>query len=137
MAQGKEKEKNLSRVKSREEKARQRAQVILAVRSGRITVKEGAKRLGVSRKTYYQWEKRGLEGMMRAIEEQESGRPPEPVDLEKEELKRRVAELEDELETAKQSEVVRRILSSYEEWKQRKDLSRAKSRESRGKKNRR
>ena len=115
--------------KERKEKARFRAQVILSVRSGRITAQEGAKRLGVSRKTYYQWEKRGLEGMMRAIEEQESGRPPEPVDVEKEELKRKVAELEDELETAKQSEVVRRILSSYEEWKQRK--------ESRGKKNRR
>jgi transposase-like protein len=115
--------------KEKKEKARQRAQVILAVRSGRITATEGAKQLGVSRKTYYQWEKRGLEGMMRAIEEQESGRPPEPMDGEKEELRRKVAELEDELETAKQSEVVRRILSSYEEWKSRK--------ENRGKKNRR
>jgi transposase len=35
--------------------ARQRALVILQVRSGALTAKEGAKLLGVSRKTYYEW----------------------------------------------------------------------------------
>jgi len=35
-----------------EERARERAEVIFAVRSGQITAEEGAKRLGVSRKTY-------------------------------------------------------------------------------------
>ena len=115
--------------KDKKERARLRFQVILAVRSGQITAREGAKRLGVSRKTYYQWEKRGLEGMIRAIEEQESGRPPEPVDREKEELRKKVADLEREVETAKQSEVVRRILTAYEE--------RLKAKKLQGKKNRR
>jgi transposase len=42
------------------ELARKRAAVIFAVRSGRITAEEGAKQLGVSRKTYYEWERRAL-----------------------------------------------------------------------------
>ena len=40
--------------------ARERALVILQVRSGALSVKEGAKRLGVSRKTYYEWEEKSL-----------------------------------------------------------------------------
>jgi len=43
--------------------ARERALVILRVRTGAFTAKEGAKRLGVSRKTYYEWEERALKAM--------------------------------------------------------------------------
>jgi len=43
----------------REQKlARERALVILRVRSGVLTAKQGAQELGVSRKTYYEWEER-------------------------------------------------------------------------------
>jgi DNA-binding XRE family transcriptional regulator len=44
--------------------ARQRAEVILKVRAGRMTAAHGARLLGVSRKTYYQWEQRALAGML-------------------------------------------------------------------------
>ena len=97
------------------EKARRRAEVIWAVRSGQITAVEGAIQLGVSRKTYYKWEERALAGMVQALTDEESGRPEKPVDQEKEELKQRVNVLEKEVETAKQSEVVRNMLSLYEE----------------------
>ena len=40
--------------------ARQRAALIVAVQSGQITASEAAQQLGISRKTYYQWEKRAL-----------------------------------------------------------------------------
>ena len=43
--------------------ARERALVILQVRSGALTVKEGAKLLEVSRKTYYEWEEKSLKAM--------------------------------------------------------------------------
>jgi predicted DNA-binding protein (UPF0251 family) len=50
------------------ELARKRAAVIFAVQSGQITAEEGARRLGVSRKTYYEWESRALEAMTGALE---------------------------------------------------------------------
>jgi DNA-binding XRE family transcriptional regulator len=48
--------------------ARERASIILQVRSGALTATEGAERLGVSRKTYYEWEDRALEAMALALE---------------------------------------------------------------------
>lgn len=80
-------------------KARLRAEMILRVRSGEITATEAAKHLGVSRKTYYQWEKRGLEGMLGSLMEGSPGRPQAPKpDPEKEKLRLKVAELENKLE---------------------------------------
>jgi hypothetical protein len=43
-----------------QEKARLRAEVIMKVRCGLMTAQQAAEQLGVSRKTYYQWEERGL-----------------------------------------------------------------------------
>jgi len=70
--------------------ARERASIILQVRSGALSATEGAERLGVSRKTYYEWEDRALQAMALALENQAPGRPPVPLDTEKEELQRRV-----------------------------------------------
>ena len=93
-----------------ENMARKRASVILQVRSGKITATEGARQLGVSRKTYYQWERRGLEGMMHSLEEQEAGRPEEKIDPEQKKQARRIQELEKELEAATQVAEVRAFL---------------------------
>ena len=38
-----------------QQRARERAMVILQVQGGAITAKQGAHLLGVSRKTYYEW----------------------------------------------------------------------------------
>ena len=101
----------------KQEKARERAAVIMAVRSGQITAVEGAIRLGVSRNTYYKWERRALEGMMRSLTDEEPGRPEDLLlaDPEKDHLEQKVKTLEKELETAKQSDFVRRMLAEYEE----------------------
>jgi len=77
--------------------ARERAMVILHVRSGALTAREGAKLLGVSRKTYYEWEERSLKAMALALENRPAGRPPVVVDEEKETLRERVQELEKKL----------------------------------------
>lgn len=58
-----------------ETQARQRASVILRVRSGQITATEGARELGISRKSYYQWERKALEGMIESLREKPAGRP--------------------------------------------------------------
>lgn len=80
--------------KEQEELARRRAEVIVEVQSGRLTATEAAKRLGVSRKTYYQWERRALEGMVDALRDKEGGRPAKPSDPQKEGLQKRLEDLE-------------------------------------------
>lgn len=96
------------------ELARKRAAVIFAVRSGRITAEEGAKQLGVSRKTYYEWERRALEAMTDALENGASGRPRMPIDPEKERLQEEIAELQNKLFVAEKTVEVRDMLHAYE-----------------------
>jgi transposase len=87
------KEKGGRHKKEKEQKlARERALVILQVRSGALTAKEGAQLLGVSRKTYYEWEERSLKAIALALENRPSGRPPAPMDPEKETLRERIQE---------------------------------------------
>lgn len=99
--------------------ARERALVILQVRSGALTAKEGAKLLGVSRKTYYEWEEKSLKAMALALENHPAGRPPVPVDEEKETLRERIQELEKKLDLAEQTIEVKELLTPYEEFRDR------------------
>jgi len=93
---------------------------------GKLTVTEAAKQMGISRKTYYQWEKRALQGMADRLEQGDPGRPEVPVDPEKEAMKKRLEEMEKELTLAKQTAEVRDMLK----------LLHSKDRKSDGKKNR-
>jgi transposase len=97
------------------ELAKKRATLILQVRSGKLTAQEAANQLGVSRKTYYEWEARALEGMMEALSNGQTGRPAETADTEKEALKQKVASLEKDLMVAKQTLEVRDVLQLYKE----------------------
>jgi transposase len=96
------------------ELARKRAAVIFAVRSGQITAEEGAKQLSVSRKTYYEWERRALQAMTEALENGASGRPGTPRDEEKEQLQQEIAQLQDKLFVAEKTVEVRDMLHAYE-----------------------
>jgi len=96
------------------ELARNRAAVIFAVRSGRVTAEEGAKQLGVSRKTYYEWERRALEAMTDALDNGSPGRPALPRDAEKEDLQKQISELRDKLFVAEKTTEVRDMLHAYE-----------------------
>ncbi len=97
--------------------ARERALVILQVRSGAITAKQGAKLLGVSRKTYYEWEEKSLRAMALALENHPAGRSPVPIDPEKEALRERVKELEKKLYLAEKTIDVKELLGSYEAFR--------------------
>jgi transposase len=99
--------------------AQERALVILQVRSGALTAKEGAKLLGVSRKTYYEWEEKSLKAMTLALENRPAGRPPTPIDEEKETLRERIQELEKKLDLAEKSLEVKELLAAYEEFRDR------------------
>ena len=99
------------------ELARERALVILQVRSGALTAKEGARLLGESRKTYYEWEEKSLKAMALVLENHPPGRPLVPVDQEKETLRERIQELEKKLDQAEQAIEVKELLGAYEEFR--------------------
>jgi transposase len=104
--------------KEKEQKlARERALVILQVRSGILTAKQGAKLLGVSRKTYYEWEEKSLKAMALALENRPPGRPPALMDPEKEALRERIQELEKKLDLAEKTIEVKELLGAYEEFR--------------------
>lgn len=110
------------------QKARERAAVILQVRTGQISAKEGAAQLGISRKTYYQWEKRGLEAMMAQLEEQEPGRPARPEEPELEALRRKLATAQARLKAAEQTAQLRSILLALRQKEEKRDLKKKKPR---------
>ena len=94
--------------------------VFLLVRGGTLTAKAAALRLGISRKTYYEWEARAFQGLMGALRPKAAGRPPqvrdpaaERVKEENQRLSRQVLELEQTLE-------IRRLLAEVETRAQKK-----------------
>jgi transposase len=99
--------------------ARERALVILQVRSGALTAKEGAKLLGVSRKTYYEWEAKSLKAMALSLENHPAGRPTLPVDEEKEALRERIQELEKKLDLAEKTIEVKELLADLDSFRDR------------------
>src|SRR5512139_1126667 len=112
-----EQKRRRSKRDKEQELARQRALVVLQVRSGLLTAKEGAQRLGISRKTYYEWEDKSLRAMALALENRPVGRSSVPVDKEKETLREQIRELEKKLYLAEKTVEVREILSAYGEFR--------------------
>ncbi len=105
------------RMEQNKKLARERALVILQVHSGALTAKEGAKLLGVSRKTYYEWEGKCLKAMTLALENHAVGRPLTPIDPEKKALQEQIRELEKKLFLAKKTIEVKELLGAYEEFR--------------------
>jgi transposase-like protein len=91
--------------------ARQRAQLIMQVRSGVVTAEAAARQLGISRKTYYKWERRALTAMVAALGNRDQGRPPCPIDPEKEALRHQTQELQAKLQVLEQTERLRQLLA--------------------------
>ena len=94
--------------------ARQRAQLIMQVRSGVLTAEAAARQLGVSRKTYYKWERRALAAMVEALGNRDQGRPPQPRDPEKTALRRQTEALQAKLTVLEQTERLRQVLAQPE-----------------------
>ena len=115
-------------MKKSKHKARQRASVILQVRSGQISASEGARQLGISRKTYYQWEKRALKGMLQQLEEQAPGRPRKQADPEASAIRKKIAQLEGQLKVASQTAQVRAILLAMRKKQEKAEIKKKKRR---------
>ena len=91
--------------------ARQRAQLIMQVRSGVVSAQAAARQLGISRKTYYKWECRALAAMVKALGNRDHGRPPRPLDPEKAALHRQTQGLQAKLDVLQQTERIRQLLA--------------------------
>jgi transposase len=98
--------------------ARQRAQLIMQVRSGVLSAQEAARQLGISRKTYYKWERRALAAMVESLGDREHGRPPLPIDPEKEALRRQTQELQAKLQVLEQTARIRQALEEPDKKKE-------------------
>jgi transposase len=92
-----------------------RAEMIVKVRAGLMTAQAAADALGVSRKTYYEWEKKGLTAMLQNLEEKDPGRPALPENPKEKELEAKVDELTKELEVAKQTSEIRAMIRLMDE----------------------
>ena len=75
---------------SSQQTARQRAEVIMKVRCGLMSACQAATLLGVSRKTYYKWEQRGLAALLGSLEDQNPGRPAQPADNRQQSLEKQL-----------------------------------------------
>lgn len=77
-----------------------RAEMIMKVRCGLLTAAQAAERLGVSRKTYYKWEQRGLSALLDGVSDQSAGRPATSPsdDQHHQELEKQLAEATAEID---------------------------------------
>jgi transposase len=95
-------------------KALLRTEMIVKVRSGLMTATAAAQTLGVSRKTYYKWEKKGLQAMLAAGQNDAAGRPSKEEKKEVKALKRKVKTLSAKLEEMAQTAELRLMLRILE-----------------------
>jgi transposase len=91
-----------------------RASLILQVRAGQITAQEAARQLGISRQAYYKWESRALRALLQSLEDQPKGRPPSERDPQKEQLQKRVNELEQKVRLHEERDQIRKLLKQME-----------------------
>ena len=63
---------------------------LFSFRCGLINASQAAEQLGVSRKTYYKWEQRGLSALLTGLTDQPPGRPCQPVDSQQQALEKQL-----------------------------------------------
>ena len=83
---------------SAQQTMRLRAEMIMKVRCGLISASQAAHQLGVSRKTYYKWEQRGLNALLDGVANQSPGRPVRASDDHRQALERQLAEAMTQIE---------------------------------------
>ncbi len=107
------------------EAAINRAEMIVQVRAGLMTAKAAALALGVSRKTYYKWEKKGLQGLLTKVEDEPAGRPTTAEAKEVLALKAEVKTLQEKLAAAEKTADIRGLLRAMEKQAAKKKLKRS------------
>jgi transposase len=104
----------MGRKKPNHPKAMQRAQLIMQVRCGLMTASEAARQLGVSRKTYYKWEQRGLSLLLNGLSDQRSGRPEKAKNPAEAVLEKQLADLKRENELLEQKLELKDLVADFQ-----------------------
>lgn len=94
-------------------KARLRAQLIMKVRCGLMTAAEAARQLGVSRKTYYKWEQRGLSALLDSLSDQAPGRPEKESNPNEAVLEKQLADLTRDNELLEQKLILKDLAADF------------------------
>lgn len=93
----------------------------MKVRCGMMTATDAARELGISRKTYYKWEQRGLAAMLDSLQEKASGRPEAPEEKQREaELQKQIEALERNNRELQQKMVLKDLLREMEQGSKKK-----------------
>ena len=90
--------------------ARLRAEMIMKVRCGLLTARQAAVRMGVSRKTFYKWEQRGLSALLDGVTDHHPGRPSDPSDDRCQALEKRLWEAKREIELLNRKMALKDVL---------------------------
>lgn len=72
-----------------------------------MSASQAATELGVSRKTYYKWEQRGLAALLDGLSDQLPGRPEKPDTTAEKNLEKQLAELRRENQLLEQKMVLK------------------------------
>jgi transposase len=89
----------------------QMLETIIQVRAGLLTAKAAADHLGISRKTYYQWESRALSAMLEALQPGHPGRPAAERDPEAEQIAAERDRLKLQCQDLEQRALIQRVLA--------------------------
>ena len=91
--------------------AMKRAEMIMKVCCGLMTAAQAARKLGVSRKTYYKWEKRGLKALLSGLADKEPGRPRTAIDPDKQAMEEGLRKMHRENELLTRQMALKEVLS--------------------------
>ncbi len=79
-----------------------------------MTAAAAAAQLGVSRKTYYKWEQRGLSALLDGLSDQQAGRPERPQDPAQVVLEKQMADLQRENLLLEQKMALKDMAAEFE-----------------------
>ena len=85
----------------------------MKVRCGLMSASEAAAQMGVSRKTYYKWEQRGLSALLDGLSDQQPGRPEKQDHTAEQILEKQLAELRRENQLLEKKMVLKDLATEF------------------------
>jgi len=100
----------MGKLPSEDRAVRLRAEMIMKVRCGLMTASQAADHLGVSRKTYYKYEQRGLTALLIGLADQRPGRPASPTDEHRKNLEKQLTEAHRQIDLLNRKMALKEVL---------------------------
>ena len=94
----------------KQQTARLRAEMIMKVRCGLLTARQAAAQMGVSRKTFYKWEQRGLNALLDNVTDQPPGCRANPSDGHIQDLEKQLSQAHREIDLLNRKMALKDVL---------------------------